>query len=69
MKTPARFLFAAAGIATLTCALLLGPARSSAQESGENLCFGRGKLCTRTTVITCEPDGSCSSTVSMTYYN
>ena len=68
MKMRAKFLFAAGGIATLTCALLLGPGPSSAQEGG-NLCFGTGKLCTRTTVITCEPDGTCSSSVSMTYYN
>jgi hypothetical protein len=68
MRTSARLLFAAGGVATLTCALLLGPGRSVAQ-SGENVCFGQGKLCTRTTVITCEPDGSCSSTVSYTFYN
>lgn len=70
MSTTARYLFTAGGIASLTCALLIGPGRSTAQSGGgENLCFGQGKLCTRTTVITCEPDGGCSSTVSYTFYN
>jgi len=67
MKMPAKFLFAACGIATLTCALALSAGRSVAQE-GDNLCFGAGKMCTRTTVVTCDANG-CTSTVSYTYYN
>lgn len=69
MKTPARLLFALAGIASLLCALLFSAGRSVAQagEGGEEMCDGSGKLCSRTTVVTCYPNG-CVSSVSYTYY-
>jgi hypothetical protein len=70
MKTPARIVFAAAGLATLTCALLLGPARTMAQDGGaDDHCRGAGLICTRTTVVTCPPNGPCTSTQTATYYN
>ena len=69
MKTPARIVFAAGGVASLMCALLFSAGRSMAQagEGDEGMCDGSGKLCSRTTVITCYPNG-CVSSVSYAYY-
>ena len=69
MKKSARAVFAAGGIASLICALLFGAAQSVAQSGeGEGMCDRSGKLCTRTTVVTCYPNG-CTSSTTYTYYN
>jgi hypothetical protein len=68
MKRSARFVFAAGGFASLICALLFSAGRSVAQSEGEGMCDGSGKLCTRTTVVTCYPNG-CASSTTYTYYN
>jgi hypothetical protein len=68
MKTSARVVFAAGGIVSLVCALSFSSVRSVAQSGEGGMCDGSGKLCTRTTVITCYPNG-CASSTSYTYYN